>query len=152
MLRPKPDVLLHVCCAPCATYVLQVLSEEYTIATLFYNPNIYPESEYAKRLSSMQQYCKQTGTDSIIADYDFAQWQQQVHGHEADHEGGRRCALCIEMRLQKTSAIAVEHDINVIATTLTISPHKNADVINSLGSSIFTSLLISKLVYQILMM
>ncbi|MBQ7828390.1 MAG: epoxyqueuosine reductase QueH [Clostridia bacterium] len=133
----RPRLLLHACCAPCASYVLEYLTEYFDIDVYFYNPNILPEAEYEKRLSelrrliSLQPY---KGEVSLIE----GTYEPEVYLAAAkelwnEPEGGRRCTVCLDMRVSETARLATEGGYDYFATTLTVSPHKNAELLNTLG-------------------
>jgi len=132
----RKRLLLHACCAPDATVVLERLSLEYQITIFFYNPNIHPESEYSLRVEEMQRLATQLTVPLLPAQYDAETWFQLVQGFEKVPEGGRRCEICFEMRLQKTAEIARQHQFDLFTTVLTVSPHKNAALINRIGIQI----------------
>jgi len=130
-------ILLHVCCAPCATTVIRRLQEAgYQVYGYFYNPNVQPEKEYYQRLLEVQRLCKLWEIPLEIGDYDWDRWQAEVHGMENEPEGGERCRLCYRYRLAATAAKAKELEIDIIATTLTISPRKRPDIINPIGREV----------------
>lgn len=134
----KQKLLLHSCCAPCSTAVIERLMEEYDITILYYNPNIYPEEEYIKRKNEQIKYLKilnekQVHVDMLDCDYDCEKFYETTKGYENEREGGARCALCFKLRLEKTATQAKEYGFDYFGTTLTVSPHKNAELINSIG-------------------
>lgn len=132
----KPKLLLHICCAPCSTHVVETLRESYDVTGYFYNPNIHPESEYRRREEEMKRYARTVGIELICAEYDDARWFQMVKGMENVPEGGERCFLCYRIRSQRTAQYAKEHDYQYITAALSISPHKNAEKINEIGSEL----------------
>ena len=135
----KPSLLLHVCCAPCASYVLEYLYAHFVITVAYYNPNITEEKEYLYRYSELRRYVAERGmTDIRFADVDYKpeDFFALAKGHESDREGGARCALCFSQRLGYAARLAKEGGFQYFATTLTISPLKNADVINAVGERI----------------
>jgi hypothetical protein len=132
----KEGILLHACCAPCSTHVIDMLSQYYSVIPFFCNPNIQPEDEYKRRLKHMEKLCGLTKTELFVPDYDPASWLEKVKGLEDEPEGGRRCRVCFEVRLAKTAKTAVDKGFKIFATTLTVSPNKNAGVINEVGSSV----------------
>jgi len=134
--RSKQDILVHACCAPCCTYVFDALSAGHTITALFYNPNIQPSAEYEKRLGDMKRVCLLKRVRIIIPDYDPQPWRETTKGMEGEPEGGLRCTECFRLRLEKTAAEAVRLGINMFTTTLTVSPHKNARIINETGAAV----------------
>jgi predicted adenine nucleotide alpha hydrolase (AANH) superfamily ATPase len=129
----KPKLLLHVCCAPCSTHVINVLRDEYEVEAFFYNPNIHPEEEYRLRIEESRAYCKRIGLPLHSVDYDTQEWFKRIAGHEGDEEGGARCRICYRLRLEKTAEKAARDGFQYFTTTLTISPHKDAKVINAIG-------------------
>lgn len=136
MPEKKPKLLLHVCCAPDATVVLERLATEYEITIFFYNPNVQPASEYALRLAEMERLVEQSGIVLLPAEYNPDDWFTLTQGMEKIPEGGTRCTVCFEMRLQKTAAAARQHGFDLFTTVLSVSPHKNANLINQLGTQI----------------
>lgn len=134
--KMKDRMLLHICCAPCSTYVLELLSANYDVTGFFYNPNIHPASEYQKREAEMKRYAQNLGVELICGEYNDKRWFDMVKGLENEPEGGKRCLLCFRMRLGETAKFAKEHGYNTIATTLSISPHKDASLINQIGNDL----------------
>jgi predicted adenine nucleotide alpha hydrolase (AANH) superfamily ATPase len=132
----KPRMLLHVCCAPCSTHVIEELKKEYDLTCFFYGPNIHPEDEYTRRMEESRDYCSKLGIEFIEGEYESLEWFQAVKGHESDEEGGERCSICHGYRLEKTAEAAEESGFELFATTLTISPHKNSADINDIGKRI----------------
>ena len=132
----KSRLLLHVCCAPCSTHVVEVLREDYDVTGYFYNPNIHPENEYKRREEEMRRYAREIGIELVCAEYDDARWFEMVRGLEDVPEGGERCFLCYRMRSEKAAQYAKEHGYQFLTTTLSISPHKNAEKINEIGSEV----------------
>lgn len=139
----KPRILLHSCCAPCSTAVIERLKDNYEIVILYYNPNIYPEEEYLKRKNEEIKYINHLNeTDKDIkismldADYESEKFYEATKGYENEREGGARCAICFKLRLEKTAKLAKENGFDLFGTTLTVSPHKNAELINSIGLAI----------------
>jgi len=133
---PRQKLLLHVCCAPCATAVTEILDAGYKLELYFFNPNIHPESEYRKRLDEVKKLAAVFGVKLRIGKYDHADWLEAVKGHEESPEGGSRCELCFAHRLQASAELSSRHNIPLFGTTLTISPHKNSYVINKTGLGI----------------
>ncbi len=113
MQSNKDKIMLHTCCAPCAAYVINVLSDSYNVTTLFYNPNIQPEKEYIKRLKDMEMLCALNETELIILDYDVESWNNNIKGLEDEPEGGGRCKVCFDLRLEKTAETALQKGINL---------------------------------------
>ncbi len=138
----KKKLLLHSCCAPCSTAVIERLVDEFDISILYYNPNIYPEDEYLKRKSEEIKYLKilkEKGIADILLldhDYESEKFYEAVKGLEKEREGGARCAVCFRLRLKETARIAKKEEFDLFGTTLTVSPHKNAELINLIGKEI----------------
>ena len=135
----KPSLLLHVCCAPCASAVLEVLYDHFAITIAYYNPNITDEEEYRYRYAELRRYVAARGMDAIRfleVDYDPQAFFELVKGREEDPEGGARCALCFRQRLLYTAERAKEGGYDYFATTLTVSPLKNAAVLNAVGEQV----------------
>ncbi len=147
-----PKLLLHACCAPCSSYCLEYLREFFDVTVFFYNPNITSDGEYRKRVAEekrlIEEYNRQveegsfTGMNSgpgarkigiIEGVYDPGQFYEAVKGLEECREGGERCRKCFELRLTETGRVAKEMGFEYMTTTLTISPLKNADVLNEVG-------------------
>ena len=126
-------LLVHACCGPCATQVIELLSRDYRVTAFFYNPNIQPEEEYLNRLAALETFCRIKDIELVSGSYDHQEWLELVAGLEDQPEGGKRCEVCFAMRLQKTALVAVEQGFKAFSTTLSISPHKDAQVINSIG-------------------
>lgn len=102
----------------------------------FYNPNIHPKKEYILRFEESQAFTRKIGVRFHRGEYEAEDWFKKVRGHEKDKEGGERCKICFKLRLEKTANKAVEGGFDYFTTTLTISPHKNAEVINSIGREV----------------
>ncbi len=133
-LEGKPTLLLHSCCGPCSSYVIEYLSQYFQITVYFYNPNIYPQEEYIHRLETQRQLIDSLGGAVLVAgDYNPDRFYKAVKGNEDGVEGGARCELCIGERLCSTAQKAKEGGFEYFATTLTVSPHKNAQSINRMG-------------------
>lgn len=126
-------LLLHSCCAPCSSGVLDDLRQQYDITVFFYNPNIFPLEEYEKRAKEQAKYLQQIGISYIICDYDPEVYQDFIKGLEKEPEGGKRCEKCFELRLRETAEYAKRHNYDWFTTTLSVSPHKNHEVINEIG-------------------
>lgn len=136
----RPRLLLHSCCAPCSSYVLEYLNEIFDITIYFYNPNIFPEAEYISRFDEQKrfinEFIKEKNIDLINGDFDKDKFYEAVKGLESQPEGGERCLKCFELRLLKTAEYAKKNSFDFFTTTLTISPHKNAEAINTIGEDI----------------
>lgn len=132
-------MLLHSCCGPCSTAVIDRLKGEYDLTIFYYNPSIFPEEEYIHRLSEQMRYVKEAGIDAKVIDGTYADCQKfydAYKGYETCKEGEERCEICFRMRLDKTAKYAKENGYDIFATTLTVSPHKNAKLINAIGQEI----------------
>ncbi len=127
--KEKKKLLIHACCGPCSTSVLELLNKYFLIDVLYYNPNIYPEEEYKKRLNALKKVSK----NIISFSYDSDLFTNLVKGLETEKEGGLRCYKCIEARLRKTATYAKENGYDFFTTTLSVSPHKNSKMINEIG-------------------
>lgn len=132
-----PSLLLHSCCAPCSSYCLEYLAEYFKITVFYYNPNIFPESEYALRVEEQKRLIKEMKTKNEISFLEIGfnpeEFYAAVKGHEKEKEGGERCFACYRLRLSKTAEEAKKRKFDYFATTLTISPLKNADKLNETG-------------------
>lgn len=138
-INKKPRLLLHVCCAPCASAVLECLIPYFSITIYFYNPNIFPESEYNFRFNELKRMIKEMGIkdiDVICVDYDNGEFEAIAEGREELPEGGARCFDCYHLRLEHSVKYAAEHNFDYVTTTLTVSPHKNAKVLNLVGGEL----------------
>ena len=127
-------VVLHICCGVCAAGVVERLRlEGHDILGLFYNPNIHPEQEYRRRLEAASVVAKQLNFPLAVAPYLPEEWLSEVSGLENEPEGGRRCEVCYKVRLKKTYLYMKDNGWDAFTTTLTVSPHKSADVVNRIG-------------------
>jgi epoxyqueuosine reductase len=129
----KPAILLHVCCAPCSPHVIELLSEAYLVHAFFYNPNIQPEEEYHLREAEMRAFAEGRGMPYDAGPYDLDHWNTLVRGLENEPEGGRRCEVCFQMRLDRTAAHARARGIPFFTTTLTVAPMKKTALVNAAG-------------------
>lgn len=136
----RPKLLLHSCCAPCSSHVLEYLSGYFDITVYFYNPNIHPEDEYRKRAVEQREFIESfpPAKDILFAegDYDHKRFFELSKGLEDEPEKGARCKVCFSMRLEKAAQYAREHGFDCFTTTLSISPHKDATLLNELGEKI----------------
>lgn len=139
-LEGVPTLLLHTCCAPCSTTAIQRLSNSFFVTVFYYNPNIFPKEEYLHRKEEQIRFLKEYPSKYPIAfldcDYDPNSFFDIAKGHEDDVEGGTRCHLCYRLRMEKTAQVAKEHHFDYFATSLTVSPYKNSEVINQIGSEL----------------
>ncbi|EET60931.1 hypothetical protein BRYFOR_06997 [Marvinbryantia formatexigens DSM 14469] len=135
-----PVLFLHSCCAPCSSYVLEYLSQYFRITVFYYNPNIAPEEEYRKRAEEQQRLIREMPlkypVSFVEGDFDDTHFYEAVRGLEKEPEGGARCRVCFELRLRETARRAALMHADYFATTLTISPLKNAAVINETGEKL----------------
>ncbi len=129
----KPSLVLHICCATCAAYVLEELKQRYDVTALYYNPNIYPAEEYQRRFIESRDYCLRHQITFIELMPDQDNWFAVTKGHEHDPERGNRCTICYQMRMEKTAKYAREYDFDWFGTDLSISPHKDAKRLNEIG-------------------
>lgn len=133
----SPSLLLHACCAPCSSYVLEYLSGYFNITMFFYNPNISPKSEFDYRVSEAKRLIAEmplkSRVDFIEAEYEKERFLEMAKGMEDLKEGGARCFKCYELRLERCAEYARENGFDYFSTTLSISPHKNAQKLNEIG-------------------
>ena len=133
-----PKLLLHSCCAPCSSYVLEYLSNSFEITVFYYNPNIFPENEYTKRILEQQTLISDMKVKHPVSflagNYDRNRFFQIAEGLEHLREGGERCFKCYELRLEEAAKIASDAGFDYFTTTLSISPLKNADKLNEIGT------------------
>ena len=133
----KPRLLLHSCCAPCSSYVITYLYDYFDITILYYNPNIYPYEEYKNRKDEQIRLISNfKGVKIINCDYDNDIYNEVIKGLENEPERGSRCTKCFYLRLNKTGEIAKKNDFEYFGTTLTVSPYKNARLLNEIGEDI----------------
>ncbi len=132
-----PTLLLHCCCAPCSSYVLEYLSPFFKITAFFYNPNIGTNDEYAYRRDELKRFISQFDAKNEITvidgDYEPDVYYKAVQGMEKEPERGARCEICFRLRLEETAKLAQKEKFDYFATTLTLSPLKNAELINKIG-------------------
>lgn len=132
--KNRRKLLLHSCCAPCSSACLERIAEDFQVTVLYYNPNIDDEGEYAKRKAEQIRFLKETGyADIIDCAHEKERFEEMSRGLEEEPERGKRCYLCYELRLKKTAEVAKERGYDYFCTTLTLSPHKNADWLNEIG-------------------
>lgn len=135
-----PTLFLHSCCAPCSSYVLEYLSKYFKITVFYYNPNIYPDEEYYKRVEEQKQFIKDFKSanpiDFVEGNFDKDRFYAVTKGMENLPEGGERCFKCYELRLREAAKYAKSHGFDYFTTTLSISPLKNAQKLNEIGLSL----------------
>ena len=141
----RPRLLLHSCCAPCSSYVMEYLSRYFDIELYYYNPNISPEEEYTKRAEELKRLSEQMNLVGklgvTVAEYEPERFYDMARGLEHEPEGGKRCMGCYELRLRKTAEYMLslkdtDRAFDYFATTLSISPLKNAEALNRIGEAI----------------
>lgn len=128
----KPKLLLHCCCAPCSSAVIERIKDFFEITFYYYNSNIFPKEEFELRFKEFEKL----GVKVIKAKYNHESYLSLVQGKENEAEGGTRCQICIADRLDKSFKYAIENNFDLVTTTLTISPHKDCKYINTLGESL----------------
>lgn len=135
-----PTLLLHSCCAPCSSYVLEYLSQYFKITVFYYNPNISPKEEYIKRVEEQKRLISQlpvkNPVDFIEGDYEPQDFYDIAKGLEQVPEGGKRCFNCYKLRLEKTAKLAYDLNMDYFTTTLSISPYKNALKLNEIAEGL----------------
>ena len=129
-------LLLHICCGPCSTTVVERLSEDYDITGFFYNPNIYPEDEYYRRLEAARASLARFDVPFVEGPYDPEAFSNAVAGFEEEPENGARCTVCYRLRLSKAAGYGAQNGFDIIASTLTLGPQKKAAVINPIGHEV----------------
>ena len=136
----RKSLLLHACCAPCSSYVLEYLTEFFDITLLYFNPNIFPEQEYRKRVKEVERLIKEMPLKSQVrlleGRYEPKEFFELAKGCEELPEGGERCFKCYRQRLEETAKTALEKGFDYFGTTLSISPHKNAEKLNLIGEEL----------------
>lgn len=133
----RPTLFLHSCCAPCSSYVLEYLSQYFKITVFYYNPNIYPDDEYYKRVEEQKKFIERfpakNKIDFVEGNFDKDRFYAMAKGLENAPEGGERCFLCYELRLREAAEYAKARNMDYFTTTLSISPLKNAEKLNEIG-------------------
>ena len=133
----RARLLLHACCAPCSSYVLESLNRAFDIDVYYYNPNIAPREEFDRRVAELRRLAEQLPHENalrvIVGDYDNDAFMAMCRDHEGDCEGGPRCALCFRMRLEAAAKMAAALGCDYFTTSLTISPLKDAQLLNAIG-------------------
>ena len=132
-----PKLLLHSCCAPCSSYVLEYLSQYFEITVFYYNPNIFPEEEFYKRIREQERLIREMPAKYLVhfiaGNYDSEKFYAMAKGLEQVPEGGERCFKCYELRLREAAKVAAAGGFDYFTTTLSISPLKNAAKLNEIG-------------------
>ena len=139
-IKERKKLLLHSCCAPCSSSVISFLTKYFDITILYYNPNISPIEEYNKRkeeqIKLIKEIYKIGKIDIIDCDYDNNIYEEKIKGYEQCKERGERCTICFNLRLEKTAKIAKDKNFDYFCSTLTVSPYKNAPLINKIGEEL----------------
>jgi hypothetical protein len=135
-----PTLLLHSCCAPCSSYTLEYLTQYFSVTVYYFNPNISPREEYEKRVAEQKRFISQLPVKNAVSfvegDYDPNNFYAAVKGFEHIPEGGERCFACYRLRLESTARLAAERGFDYFATTLSISPYKNAPKLNEISEEL----------------
>lgn len=129
-------LLLHVCCGPCATVVIDTLRTEYAITGFFYNPNLDSAEEYARRRDAAETVCRWGNAQWAEGVFEPERFREVADGLEQEPENGARCTLCYRLRLEETARYAVRNGYDLFASTLTVGPRKHAEVINQVGNDV----------------
>ncbi|WMI80685.1 epoxyqueuosine reductase QueH [Anaerotignum sp. MB30-C6] len=136
----RPRLLLHSCCAPCSSYVLEYLTSYFDITIFYYNPNIFPQEEFLFRADEQQKLIEnmplKAPVSFLLGEYDTESFFSLAKGHERELEGGPRCKACYSLRLRKTAEEAKKGGFDYFTTTLSISPHKDAQALNQIGKQL----------------
>ncbi len=136
-LTSKKTLLLHSCCGPCSTACIERLKQFFDVTIYYYNPNIYPQEEFEKRLFNQKKVIKYFKDIKIVSPtYDEHEYLKTIKGLENEKEGGKRCEECFKLRLKETALYAKLHGYDYFGTTLTVSSHKNEQHINQIGKEI----------------
>ena len=139
-LDSKKKLLLHSCCGPCSSACIERLKDYFDITVVYYNPNIEPKEEYEHRKGEQIRLLNEWSIKYIDSDYDNESFKDLTKHLALEKEGGRRCSVCFGIRLKYTAKKALELGFDYFTTTLTVSPHKNSELINKIGGSIGESL------------
>ncbi len=136
----RPRILLQSCCGPCSSYVLEYLTQYLQVTLLFYDPNIRPEAEYEKRLKALKELLAKMPLSSPVSliepGWRGEEFLEAIQGLEREPEGGARCTVCFQLRLEETARLAAQGGFDFFGTTLTVSPHKDAPRLNQLGEAL----------------
>ena len=132
----QKKLLLHTCCGPCFTHVFDVLKSNYDVIVYYFNPNIEPLSEYHKRFEVLKSYCSIVNADFIEGEYNNSEWLTNIFDYRFLGEKSERCAKCIEFRLNASFEEAIQLNIDIVTTTLSVSPHKDSEMINKIGQEL----------------
>ena len=130
-------IILHACCAPCASYpIKKLIEDDFEPVVFFYNPNIFPLEEYNIRRVELEKYCKKIGVEYFEGKYEIKSYYETIKGFENEPEKGKRCSICFNLRLNKTAQFAISKGMKYFTTTLSVSPHKNSSQIFQEGKMI----------------
>ena len=135
----RPRLLLHACCGPCSSAVLEQLCQHFEITILYYNPNIWPDAEYHRREQELERFVAQAhplGVTVVEDRYDPREFYEAARGLEDEPERGRRCTACYRLRMRRAAQYAAQHGFDWFTTTLSISPHEDAARINQIGQEL----------------
>lgn len=137
LMGSRPTLLLHSCCGPCSSAVIERLCQHFQVTVYYYNPNIEPEAEYRHRLAEQERLLNLLpgGVQMLSCDYDHAAFAAFAEEMAQEPEGGKRCLRCFELRLRQTARAAAEQGYAYFTTTLSVSPHKNAEILNRIGQA-----------------
>ncbi len=139
-ITTRKKILLHSCCAPCSSWVITSLTKYFDITILYYNPNISPIEEYLKRKEEQIKLINEINRigkiEILDCDYDNDLYEKKIKGYETCPERGERCTICFKLRLEKTAQLAKEGNYDYFCTTLTVSPYKNANLLNKIGEEL----------------
>ena len=138
--QKTPRVLLHSCCGPCSSAVLEYITQYFDVTLLWYNPNLYPKEEFDRRFKTQVELIEKMGladkVDILAEPWKSEDYYRRVKGLENEPEGGKRCAECFRLRLLETARLARHYGYDYFCTTLTLSRHKDAVLINTIGEEI----------------
>lgn len=136
-LEGTPNLLIHACCAPCSSYVIEYLSEFFNITIIYYNPNIFPDIEYQRRLNELKEFINSFKVKNSIKfiedEYIEDEFSKAISGLEELGERSKRCYNCYQFRMERIAKYAADYNYDFFTTTLSISPYKNSDWINEIG-------------------
>ena len=132
----RPSLLLHACCAPCSSYCVEYLAQYFDITLYFYNPNIESQEEFSKRFREFEKIDKRFNVKAVEEKYNPDEFYSAIKGYEDCKEGGDRCTICYKLRLQKSLEYAEKNHFDYYASTLSISPYKDAKRLNEIGEDI----------------
>ena len=135
-LEYKPKLMIHACCAPCATYVIEYLKDHFEIVVLYYNPNIYPYEEYKLRENEVRKLCEYFSVGFLNDEWDNDKFNKVSQGLEDEKEGANRCVKCFELRFLRTAELAKKYNCEYFTSSLSISPLKNSQKIAEISEKI----------------